>query len=128
MTNYEQILRDVREINEVLAPDVIILDEAQRIKNWNTKTAQAVKRLASPYAFVLTGTPLENRIDEIYSIIEFLDPHLFGPLFRFNREFYTLDERGRPMGYKNMAELRRRVRPVMLRHLDPLPIPVWVYT
>jgi len=119
LTNYEQILRDVREINEILAPDVIILDEAQRIKNWNTKTAQAVKRLASPCAFVLTGTPLENRIDEIYSITEFLDPHLFGPLFRFNREFYTLDERGRPAGYKNLAELRRRIRPVMLRrHKD----------
>ncbi len=115
VTNYEQILRDVWEVNELMSPDVIILDEAQRIKNWSTKTAQAVKRLASPYAFVLTGTPLENRIEEIYSITEFLDPHLFGPLFRFNREFYELNDRGRPAGYKNLDELRRRVRPIMLR-------------
>jgi len=115
LANYEQVLRDVSDINEILAPDVVILDEAQRIKNWSTKTAQAVKRLTSPYAFVLTGTPLENRIDEIYSIVEFLDPSIFGPLFRFNREFYRLDERGRPDGYQNIAELRRRIRPIMLR-------------
>jgi hypothetical protein len=115
LTNYEQVLRDVAAINELLCPDVVVLDEAQRIKNWSTKTAQAVKRLAAPYAFVLTGTPLENRIDEIYSLVEFLDPQLFGPLFRFNREFYDLDERGRPAGYRNLDELRRRIRPLMLR-------------
>ncbi|MDA2923628.1 DEAD/DEAH box helicase [Acidobacteria bacterium AH-259-L09] len=115
LTNYEQIRSDVDEISQIIAPDVIILDEAQRIKNWQTKTAKAVKRLSSPYAFVLTGTPLENRIDEIYSIVEFLDPQLLGPLFRFNRDFYDLDERGRPQGYKNLDQLRRRIRPLMLR-------------
>lgn len=117
LANYEQVMRDVVEINAVLSPDVVILDEAQRIKNWSTKTAQAVKKLASPFAFVLTGTPLENRIDEIYSIVEFLDPSVFGPLFRFNREFYVLDERGRPCGYQNLEELRRRIRPLMLRRV-----------
>ena len=115
LSNYEQIRSDIKEINQILAPDVVILDEAQRIKNWQTKTARAVKQLSSLYAFVLTGTPLENRIDEIYSIVEFLDPQIFGPLFRFNREFYELDEKGRPAGYKNLEELHRRIRPVMLR-------------
>ena len=56
------------------SPDVVVLDEAQRIKNWNTKTAQAIKRLQSRYAFVLTGTPIENRIDELYSLMDFLEP------------------------------------------------------
>ena len=92
-----------------------MLDEAQRIKNWQTKTARRVKSLRSPYAFVLTGTPVENRIDELYSIVQYLDPELVGPLFRFNRDFYELDERGRPVDYKNLAELRRRLQPVMLR-------------
>jgi hypothetical protein len=113
--NYEQVRDDVEEINRVLAPEVAILDEAQRIKNWTTRTARQIKRLAAPYAFVLTGTPLENRIDEVYSIVEFLDRNLFGPLFRFNREFYDLDERGRPVGVCNLPELHRRLRPVMLR-------------
>ncbi|HXW24442.1 MAG TPA: DEAD/DEAH box helicase [Xanthobacteraceae bacterium] len=115
IVNYEQVLTDAEDINAVLAPDVVVLDEAQRIKNWQTKTARRVKSLRSPYAFVLTGTPLENRIDELYSIVQYLDPELVGPLFRFNREFYRLDERGRPTDYQNLAELRRRVGSVMLR-------------
>ena len=115
IVNYEQVLSDARDINEILRPDVVVLDEAQRIKNWQIKTARQVKSLRSPYAFVLTGTPVENRIDELYSIVQYLDPELVGPLFRFNREFYELDERGRPVDYKNLAELRRRVQPVMLR-------------
>ena len=92
-----------------------MLDEAQRIKNWQTKTARRVKSLRSPHAFVLTGTPVENRIDELYSIVQFLDPEIFGPLFRFNRDFYELDERGRPIDYKNLAMLRERAAPLMLR-------------
>jgi hypothetical protein len=115
LVNYEQVLIDGADLVRLLAPDVIILDEAQRIKNWQTKTAQAVKRLRSQYAFVLTGTPLENRIDELYSIVQFIDPAILGPLFRFNREFYQLDEHGRPEGLRNLGELRRRLRPVLLR-------------
>jgi hypothetical protein len=115
IVNYEQVLSDAQDINETLRPDVIVLDEAQRIKNWQTKTARRVKSLHAPYAFVLTGTPVENRIDELYSIVQYLDPELVGPLFRFNREFYDLDERGRPVDYKNLAELRRRLGTVMLR-------------
>jgi hypothetical protein len=115
IVNYEQVLTDADDINGILAPDVVVLDEAQRIKNWQTKTARRVKALRSRYAFVLTGTPIENRIDELYSIVQYLDPELVGPLFRFNREFYRLDERGRPTDYQNLAELRRRVGSVMLR-------------
>jgi SNF2 family DNA or RNA helicase len=113
--NYEQVLGDAPDINEILRPDVIILDEAQRIKNWQIKTARQVKSLRSPYAFVLSGTPVENRIDELYSIVQYLDPELVGPLFRFNRDFYELDDRGRPVDYKNLTELRRRLQPLMLR-------------
>jgi SNF2 family DNA or RNA helicase len=115
IVNYEQVWGDAQDMNEILRPDVIVLDEAQRIKNWHTKTARRVKSLRSPYAFVLTGTPVENRIDELYSIVQYLDPELVGPLFRFNREFYELDERGRPVDYKNLSELRRRLQSVMLR-------------
>ena len=115
LVNYEQVMSDGDDIQRVVNPDVIILDEAQRIKNWRTKTASAVKRLRSRFAFVLTGTPLENRIDEIYSIIEYLDPKILGPLFRFNRDHYVLDDRGRPAGYQNLDMLSERIRPVMLR-------------
>jgi superfamily II DNA or RNA helicase len=115
IVNYEQVLIDADAINETLKPDIVVLDEAQRIKNWHTKTAGKIKSLRSPYAFVLTGTPVENRIDELYSIVQFLDPELVGPLFRFNRSFYELDARGRPIEYRNLEELQRRVAPVLLR-------------
>jgi SNF2 family DNA or RNA helicase len=115
LANYEQILYDEDIINTILKPDIIILDEAQRIKNWQTKTANKIKRLKSRYAFVLTGTPIENRIDEIYSIVQFLNPKIFGPLFRFNRDFYKLDANGLAIGYKNMNLLHKRLKPIMLR-------------
>jgi len=116
VVNYEQVRSDSLDINAALSPDIVILDEAQRIKNWTSLTAQAIKRLQSRYAFVLTGTPIENRIDELYSIVEFLDPQIFGALFRFNREFYILDdEKGKPAGYKNLDKLREKVLPILLR-------------
>jgi hypothetical protein len=115
IVNYEQMLADSLEVNQRLQPDVVILDEAQRIKNWSAKTSQAIKRLQSRYAFVLTGTPIENRIDELYSLMDFLDPTVLGPLFRFNREYYELDDRGRPAGYRNLTQLHERIRPFMLR-------------
>ena len=115
LCNYEQIVSDGDLVPECVAPDVIVLDEAQRIKNWQTKTAAAVKNLKSRYAFVLTGTPIENRIDELYSIVQFLDPGLFGPLFRFNRDFYALDDRGRPEGFRNLESLSEKVSTIMLR-------------
>jgi len=115
IVNYEQILADALDVNLRLRPDVVVLDEAQRIKNWSTKTAQAVKRLRSRYAFVLTGTPIENRIDELRSLMDFLNPSVLGPLFRFNREFYELDERGRPAGHRNLDQLHARIKPYMVR-------------
>ncbi len=115
IVNYEQMLRDALDVNARLKPDVVVLDEAQRIKNWNTQTAQVIKRLQSRYAFVLTGTPIENRIDEIRSLIDFLNPAALGPLFRFNREYYELDDRGKPVGYRNLDKLHERIKPFMLR-------------
>lgn len=115
LVNYEQARLDIQELNTKVRPDIVILDEAQRIKTWNSQTAQSIKRLRSRYAFVLTGTPIENRIEELYSIIDFLDPTVLGPLFRFNREYYEFDDRGRPTAYRNLDKLRATLRPMMLR-------------
>ena len=115
IVNYEQAVRDWREINAVLQPDLVVLDEAQRIKNWRTRTAQCLKRLEARFAFVLTGTPLENRIDELYSLAEFIDPSLFGSLFRFNRRFYRFDAAGKMAGMRNLGELHETVGQIMLR-------------
>lgn len=115
IVNYEQAVPDLEDLNEHLRPDVVILDEAQRIKNWNTRVARRIKQLQSRYAFVLTGTPIENRIDELRSLVDFLDPAVLGSLFRFNRDFYDLDDKGRPAGYRNLDQLHRRVQHLILR-------------
>lgn len=115
LANYEQVRNDLEEIQELLNPDVIVLDEAQRIKNWQAKTSTKIKKLQSPYAFVLTGTPLENRIDEIYSLMQVVDPNVFGPLFRFNRDFYVFDEKGKTIGLQNIDKLHAKLKNVLLR-------------
>ena len=115
LVNYELVMRDLPVINQTLRPDLLILDEAQRIKNWRTKIASAVKQVASRYAFVLTGTPLENRLEDLYSLMQVIDARVLGPLWRYLVDFHVTDERGKMLGYRNLSELRRRLRPVMLR-------------
>jgi superfamily II DNA or RNA helicase len=115
IANYELVMRDLTVINRDLCPDLLILDEAQRIKNWRTKVASSVKLIASRYAFVLSGTPLENRLEDLYSLMQVVDPHVLGPLWRYLIDFHIADERGKVIGYRNLSELRRRIAPVMLR-------------
>ncbi|MDB2686703.1 DEAD/DEAH box helicase [Mariniblastus sp.] len=112
--NYEQVLRDIMAI-ERINWDLIILDEGQRIKNWEAKTSQVVKSLKSKYALVLSGTPLENRLAELFSVVQFVDDRRLGPGFRFFNKHRIVDEKGKVMGYKNMAELRKTLAPIMLR-------------
>ena len=112
--NYEQVLRDVLAIEQVRW-DLIILDEAQRIKNWEAKTSRLITALRSRYALALTGTPLENRLEELYSVVNFIDDRRLGPAFRFLHRHRVVDERGRVQGYKNLAELRKQLAPVLLR-------------
>ncbi len=114
IANYEQVLRDFLAI-ETVPWDLIILDEGQRIKNWQAKTAQVIKSLRSPFALVLTGTPLENRLDELYSVVQFINNRQLGPAFRFFHRHRVVDEKGKVLGYRNLDELRRHLAPVLLR-------------
>ena len=114
ITNYDVICRDLDTI-AAWKPDLVILDEAQRIKNWKTRTAQCVKRLDSPYAIVLTGTPLENRLEELHSIVEFVDRYRLGPMFRFLHEHQHVDETGRVIGYRNLSEISQTLAPILVR-------------
>lgn len=112
--NYEQVLRDVAYIEKV-PWDLIILDEGQRIKNWEAKTSRVIKALQSPFALVLSGTPLENRIEELFSVVEFIDDRRLGPAFKFFNRHRIVDEKGKLLGYKNLDDLRERLKPVLLR-------------
>jgi SNF2 family DNA or RNA helicase len=112
--NYEQVLRDILSI-ETVKWDLIILDEGQRIKNWEAKTSRIVKSLQSRFALVLSGTPLENKIDELFSVVEFIDDRRLGPAFRFFNQHKMLDEKGKILGYKNIEALRKKLKPLLLR-------------
>lgn len=112
--NYEQVLRDILAI-EALPWDLIILDEGQRIKNWESKTSRIIKSLRSRFALVLSGTPLENRLDDLYSVVEFIDDRRLGPGFRFFNKHRVVDEKGKLLGYKNLADLRETLKPILLR-------------
>ncbi len=116
ITNYEAVLRDVPTI-ERFKPDLVILDEAQRIKNFSTKTADAVKRLPRRHALVLTGTPLENKLEDVYSIVQFLDPQLLSPLWRFAAEHFMLSRsaRNKIIGYRNLDRLHQRLQGLVIR-------------
>ncbi len=112
--SYGMVRNDSGYINHS-GPDLIILDEAQRIKNWKTKTAKAVKKLSSEYALVLTGTPLENKIEELHSIIEYIDRFKLGPLFHFIHNHQIIDDNGKVVGYKKLNQINKTLETVLLR-------------
>ena len=124
--NYEQLLRDL-EIVRRWDPDLVVLDEAQRIKNWATKTALSVKGLTPAYRLVLTGTPMENRIDELASVVEWVDDMALEPKWRL-AALHAIREDGRNeiVGVRHLGTIRDRLRHCMVRRvrqdvLDQLP-------
>ena len=114
ITNYEVIHRDLELIRN-WGPEMVVLDEAQRIKNWKTRRARSVKKLDSRYAIVLTGTPLENRLEELHSIVEFVDRFHLGPLFRFLAEHQHVDNVGKVIGYHNLSKIAKSLEPILVR-------------
>lgn len=116
IVNYETVLRDLHELNR-MEPDFVILDEAQRIKNYTTITADTIKRLHRRHALVITGTPLENRLIELYSIVQFIDPDFLGPLWEFSWRHCYFDEskKNKITGHYNLKELKKRLEPILIR-------------
>ena len=114
--NYETVLRDRRAINHS-DPDFIILDEAQRIKNFETATARSIKQLRKKHALVITGTPIENRLVDLFSIMDFLDPYFLAPLWEFSYQhcFFDHDQKNKITGYYNLQSLKERLQPILLR-------------
>ena len=114
LINFELVPNDMGHIRE-LGPDLIVVDEAQRIRNWTTRTARTVKQLKSRYAFVLTGTPLENKLEELYSVVEFIDGRALGPAFRFLHEHVETSDTGKLLGYRGLQQIHKQLEPILLR-------------
>ncbi|MBI1906606.1 MAG: DEAD/DEAH box helicase [Rhodocyclales bacterium] len=114
ITNYEKLQPDL-DLIAAWAPELVIVDEAQRVKNWNTIAARALKRIDSAYAVVLTGTPLENKLEELISIVQFVDQHRLGPTWKLLYEHQVKDEGGRVTGYTGLDRIGQTLAPVMIR-------------
>jgi superfamily II DNA or RNA helicase len=125
ITNYDTVHTDL-DLIEAWSPDLVILDEAQRIKNWSTRAARSVKKISSPYAIVLTGTPLENRLEELVSIVQFVDLYRLGPTFRLLDNHQVRNDVGKVIGYQDLDKIGQTLAPILLRRhkdqvLDQLP-------
>jgi SNF2 family DNA or RNA helicase len=114
LTSYGLLRRDA-EVLTAVDWSVVALDEAQNIKNSASSTARAARALRARARFALTGTPIENRLAELWSISEFLNPGLLGPLETFRRQLAVPIERhGDPQATER---LRRITGPFVLRRL-----------
>jgi SNF2 family DNA or RNA helicase len=114
IVSYNTAINDIKEISDTL-PDLVILDEAQRIKNFKTKISRHIKKLKSPFSFVLTGTPLENKLEELYSIVQFTNPYTLGPFYRFIHEHRVTDEKGKVIGYRDLNKIGEILSDTMIR-------------
>jgi superfamily II DNA or RNA helicase len=114
VTTYALALRD-RETLEALEWHRIVLDEAQNIKTREAKQTRAIRALRARHRVALTGTPVENRLSELHSILDFLNPGLLGSAGSFREQFATPIERWRDGAAA--ARLRRATGPFILRRL-----------
>ena len=115
ITTYGTLRRDVLSLGQRRF-DYIVLDEAQAIKNAGTATAKAARLLQGDHKLALSGTPIENRIEELWSLFEFLNPGMLGASTRFSRAARMLGDVAREAGDSRPDDvLARALRPVILR-------------
>jgi SNF2 family DNA or RNA helicase len=115
LTTYQLVGRDAKEVQAVKW-DTVVLDEAQYIKNYRTKQAQSVMKLQSNHRIAMTGTPVENRLSELWSIFQFLNPGYLGTHAFFKARYGSNDQPAQ------LTVLRTLIAPFLLRRLksDPL--------
>lgn len=117
--NYE-LVRTMSEIMSVYHYDIIIADEAHRLKNRESQTYKAVCSLRSTYRFAATGTPMQNDTEELYALVDWVRPGLFGGIKDFRKRYIVYGRKFNryvPIGPKRLGELRRIYSPYMLRRM-----------
>ena len=115
IVSYQSLANDIKAMGRIFT-DLLIMDEVQRLKNWNTQLAQAVRRIDSNYSVLLSGTPLENKLDELCSIVQLADPYCLAPLYQFRYDHIITDpESGKAIGYKNLSDIKDRLKGTLIR-------------
>ena len=116
VTSYALLRRDLEKLLEVEF-SCAILDEAQHIKNHSTQNAIAAKQIQAEHRLVLTGTPIENSVSDLWSIMDFLMPGYLGAHSGFRQNYELPIQNGGPDGQHSQNKLRRKVHPFLLRRL-----------
>ena len=112
--SYNSAANDIKIIGS-LQTDMLIMDEVQRLKNWNTQISRAARKIESDYSVILSGTPLENKLDELYSIVEFVDNFRLAPYYLFKDKHIITDETGKVLGYKNLNDIGKKLSDILIR-------------
>jgi len=114
---YSNIQHDWDEVRKYLPTDFMILDECSAIKGLKTQRSKRLKAMASKVSLrmALTGTPTENRPEELFSIMEWVDPTVFGDFRKFDRVFIVRDNWGKPVRYHNLNRLHELLGDAMYR-------------
>ena len=117
VTSYALLQRDFEDAYLGTEFSAVVLDEAQHIKNRQTKNARAVKMLSSQQRLVLTGTPVENSVADVWSIFDFLMPGYLGEYEAFNADYETPIANGGDASADALDRLKRKLRPFILRRV-----------
>ena len=112
--SYNSAVNDIKILGS-LQTDMLIMDEVQRLKNWNTQISRAARKIESDYSVILSGTPLENKLDELYSIVEFVDNFRLAPYYLFKDKHIITDETGKVLGYKNLNDIGKKLSDILIR-------------
>lgn len=114
IVSYNSVCNDIK-ILKSLHTDFLIMDEVQRLKNWNTKISRNARHIESEYAVILSGTPLENKLEELYSIMQFVDQFCLGPYYQFVDQTVVKSDTGKVISYKNLNAIGERMKNVLIR-------------
>lgn len=113
ITSYSLLQKDIDTYKDIPF-DYCILDEAQHIKNRSTRNARSVKMIQASHRLILTGTPIENSLDELWSLFDFLMPGLLSSYDRFVEKYIRTPSKE---GTRNMDSLKKKVSPFILRRM-----------
>lgn len=114
IVSYHSACNDIKLMGALMT-DMLIMDEVQRLKNWKTQISTAARRIYSRYTVVLSGTPLENRLEELFSVMQFVDQYCLGPYYKFRSEHIMTDDTEKVIGYKNLNSVGDAVRQRLIR-------------
>ena len=114
IVSYNSVCNDLKVLRR-METDMVIMDEVQRLKNWDTQIACAARHINSQYTVLLSGTPLENKLEELYSIVELADQFALAPYYKFRNDHILCDETGKVIGYQNLNTIKKRLQHIMIR-------------